>query len=460
MELPELNPDALSRLLGQLSDITLVLDQDARVIDVSLSRPELAVLGCQTWLGQAWIDTVTSESRPKVDALVQAARETGQTGWRHINHPVSGGQDMAIQYCGLMLGDTGRLLVAGRNLEDLASLQRRLIETQQSMERDFVRMRHVESRYRILLDTSPDPILLVDANSDKVLDANVAAVALSKDSARRLTGRDVLECFESQGRDELRACLRMALATGRIEMCRARLAGADVDASVSCVVFRHEEGAQLLLRLHTQDPGVKHPAAQDLEWLQEVLQRAPLGVLITDRQGRVREANDEFLQMIGALSTSQLQGQAFETWLQREAVDWGVLSTHLRQQRLVKGFATQLRSLSGLNMAVDISAIHLRQDDLYAFFIRDTERLRAQETPAAAIGMAGTVTELATLVGRMPMKDIVGETTDMIERRCIQSALALTQNNRASAAEMLGLSRQSLYVKLRRFGLVMDEESS
>jgi DNA-binding protein Fis len=33
----------------------------------------------------------------------------------------------------------------------------------------------------------------------------------------------------------------------------------------------------------------------------------------------------------------------------------------------------------------------------------------------------------------------------------------LTGDNRASAAEMLGLSRQSLYVKLRRFGL--DEHS-
>jgi DNA-binding protein Fis len=31
--------------------------------------------------------------------------------------------------------------------------------------------------------------------------------------------------------------------------------------------------------------------------------------------------------------------------------------------------------------------------------------------------------------------------------------LELTGDNRASAAEMLGLSRQSLYVKLRRFGM-------
>ena len=41
---------------------------------------------------------------------------------------------------------------------------------------------------------------------------------------------------------------------------------------------------------------------------------------------------------------------------------------------------------------------------------------------------------------------------------CIEAALELTGDNRASAAEMLGLSRQSLYSKLRRFGLSGPEE--
>jgi hypothetical protein len=41
----------------------------------------------------------------------------------------------------------------------------------------------------------------------------------------------------------------------------------------------------------------------------------------------------------------------------------------------------------------------------------------------------------------------------MIERLCIEAALVITGDNRASAAEILGLSRQSLYAKLRRYGL-------
>lgn len=45
------------------------------------------------------------------------------------------------------------------------------------------------------------------------------------------------------------------------------------------------------------------------------------------------------------------------------------------------------------------------------------------------------------------------EAADVVERLCIEAALNLTGDNRASAAEILGLSRQSLYVKLRRHGL-------
>ena len=46
---------------------------------------------------------------------------------------------------------------------------------------------------------------------------------------------------------------------------------------------------------------------------------------------------------------------------------------------------------------------------------------------------------------------------DVIEKICIETALEMTKNNRAAAAEMLGLSRQSLYVKLRKFGLAFKD---
>ena len=61
--------------------------------------------------------------------------------------------------------------------------------------------------------------------------------------------------------------------------------------------------------------------------------------------------------------------------------------------------------------------------------------------------------QLTELVGRVSLKELVRESTDLVEKLCIEAALELTRDNRASAAEMLGLSRQSLYVKLRRFNI-------
>ena len=60
---------------------------------------------------------------------------------------------------------------------------------------------------------------------------------------------------------------------------------------------------------------------------------------------------------------------------------------------------------------------------------------------------------MTDLVGRVPLRELVRETTDIIERMCIEAALKMSGQSRASAAEMLGLSRQSLYVKLRRYGI-------
>ena len=86
------------------------------------------------------------------------------------------------------------------------------------------------------------------------------------------------------------------------------------------------------------------------------------------------------------------------------------------------------------------------------FTIRAVGRRLPAETRAAR-ELPRSVEQLTELVGRVPLKDLVRETTDVIERLCIEAALEITGDNRASAAEILGLSRQSLYVKLRRYGL-------
>ena len=67
------------------------------------------------------------------------------------------------------------------------------------------------------------------------------------------------------------------------------------------------------------------------------------------------------------------------------------------------------------------------------------------------------VEQLTELVGRVALPELVRDTVEMVERHFIEAALELTHDNRTAAAEVLGLSRQSLYLKLRRHRLLPTE---
>ena len=458
MKLPDLDSASFAHLLSGVSDLTLMLDSSGVIEDVSIGRDTLVGLSCQSWVGRRWIDTVTPESQIKVEDLLQESLEGLPPRWRHINHPSANGQDVPLQYIVLGLGRSGQRVALARDLEGIADLQRRLVETQQSMERDYLRLRHIESRYRILFDTSSEAVLLLDAGTQRVLEANTSAQTLLRDSSRRLVGREVRDCFEPQSQGEIQALLRMALATGRIEMCSAHLPGVEAVCTVSATVFRQEGGPQFLLRLVPREPALERAGGDPSAALSEAMERFPDGWLLTDTQGVVKNVNDEAMALLGLTASSQVVGHPFEGWLLRGGVDWGVLHTNLRQQLPVRNFATEVRTLSGLTLPVEISAVSLsRGEPLYAFFLRDIERRHPGASPVTQ-SLAGTLADIAQLVGRRPIKDIVGETVDTIERMCIESALELTHDNRASAAEMLGLSRQSLYVKLRRFGMIAEND--
>lgn len=65
----------------------------------------------------------------------------------------------------------------------------------------------------------------------------------------------------------------------------------------------------------------------------------------------------------------------------------------------------------------------------------------------------------------MALKDIVRESADLIEKLCIKAAIDVSGDNRAAAAQLLGLSRQGLYSKLRRhemgdLGDVEDDDAT
>jgi transcriptional regulator PpsR len=458
ISLGDLDADAAAALIEASSDIALIVGGDGVIQDLAIHSEDLAgeLSGCEHWVGRPWVDTVMTDSQAKVEALLRDADTSARPMWRHVNQAATGGASVPILYCGVQIGDDGRVVVFGRDLRALSALQQRLVDAQQSMERDYARLRHVETRYRLLFEMSSEAVLVLDAATHKVADANPPARQLFGEPSKGVLGRSFLDIFDESSAPAVQGLLSLVRSAGRAEDVRASLADDGREVVVSASLFRQEAASLLLVRIPAASTGtalVPEPPRIKAKLLQ-VVESAPDGFVVTNPDGRILTANAAFLDMAQLPSEEQARGEPLERWLGRPGVDLDVLIANLRQRGTIRLFATTLRGEFGETSEVEISGVSVVNggQPCLGFSIRNIDR-RLSPAPTTAREMPRSVEQLTELIGRVSLKDLVREATDMIERLCIESALELTGDNRASAAEMLGLSRQSLYVKLRRYGL-------
>ena len=91
---------------------------------------------------------------------------------------------------------------------------------------------------------------------------------------------------------------------------------------------------------------------------------------------------------------------------------------------------------------------------LFRSIVRDlASLLREMVSGTAGDGLGDALGTLARQVGKVPLLELVRTTVGAVEKHYVTAALEMTRGNRTAAAELLGLSRQSLYAKLWRYGL-------
>jgi len=475
----DLGAEAAGQLLAAAADVALIVDESGVIRDLAIGSADLLGQGYDEWLDRPLADTVTVDSRPKVEALLRDSRANVTPRWRHINHHLASGAALPLSYAAIDLpapsvgGKTGaRSVVFGRDLRPSAALQQRLISAQQAMERDYWRLRHMETRYRSLFQVGGEAVLILDATTTRLEEANPAATTLLGADITRLGGmpaasfgrmNDTNGAAGTNGAsgsagidDTVPMMLNRVAATGHDESLAATLSDGR-PCRVAASLFRQEKSAHLLVRVNLLNThgAVNADASADASTLSRLIADAPDAFVVTALDGAILTANRAFIELAQLATETQLRGQSLERWLGRTGVDLNVLITNLRQRGAVRLFATVVRGEYGAITEVEISGVAVTggAQPCLGFMIRDVSRRLSSELQGVGADreMPRSVGQMTELVGRMPLKDIVRDTTDLIEQLCIEAALELTHDNRASAAEMLGLSRQSLYVKLRRF---------
>ncbi len=120
----------------------------------------------------------------------------------------------------------------------------------------------------------------------------------------------------------------------------------------------------------------------------------------------------------------------------------------IRKHGDLRRFQTRIDGELGQSTPVEITAVgdDAEQPSYFGLLIRDVSYMSRSCAPESADQ-------------RLPMEDfdnrtldaIVGISTEVIERKAISRALDMSNGNRTAAARQLGLSRQSLHAKLKKY---------
>ena len=446
-----LSADQAASLLAAVGDVTFILSADGTILDVAVSQSDLANHGFADLIGESWIEAMALDSRPKAIEMVQAATSAAPSRWRQVNHNAAGG-NVPLRYMVMAFGDSNHLIAVGRDMRAAAEMQQRLLQTQQSLERDYIRLRQAETRYRLLFDMAAEPVLIIDGQTRRIREANPAAHRLLDAREGSLIGNAASSVVASEQRDDLVAYLGAAEASDQLDPIVLQLVDQRGEARFSARLFRQSRTPMLIVRIEaTTAADGEHRFDSALG---DVLERMPDAFVLVDRDLKVLTANAAFVELAEMPSTDRVVGAHLGTWLARPGRDLELIVGQLRDHGSIRNVATIIRGSAGAQEEIELSGVAATMEgkDCYGFTIRNVAR-RLRDTVAAPRDLPRSVEQLTELVGRMSLKEIVRESTDLIERLCIEAALAYTSDNRASAAEILGLSRQSLYSKLHRHGL-------
>ena len=427
-------------------DVTLRLDMDGVIQDATLSN-DVSAESVEAWRGRPWIETVADVGESKVMRMLDDAREGGVSAFRQINQRFPSGLELPMEYTTVRLGGKLGLLAIGRNLKAVAELQSRLVAAQQAMEQDYWKLREVETRYRLLFDSSNEAVLLLSADMLRIVEANPAAIR----ALGLARGRDLLPEMSAEEREPFQAMLTRVRQSGRSPGTLLHLGPGREAWIARASLMTSEPGLIFLVQLAPVSGNQPQERRPDQTSLDEFVERLPDGFVVIDRDGLIRRGNRAFLDLVQVGAEGAVLGERLARWLSRPGADLSVLLANLNRHGAVRLFATSIQGGLGGETEVEISAVGnpAIRPAYVALLIRDVGRRIAVTEGEACLQSA--LSAIIEQTEKSSLKVLVRDTVELVERHYISAALDLSEGNRTAAAEILGLSRQGFYKKLAQY---------
>ena len=395
---------------------------------------EVAVAGSASghpagkWIGRSWAETVTGDTRRKIELMLKETSDPGVTRRREVNHPSAGGADIPMSYAALRLGLGGPVIAVGRDLRAVAAIQQRFVEAQREMERDYWKLRQEASRQRLLAQVATDALMVVDGATLAVRDVNVAAETM----------------FGPRGAVLPQAMLELlakAVQTGRPAEVRTRLSVSANAAQVDlCAMpFRAEtDGA----------PGSMHLLVRARSAAVDGTSADGEAVVVTDSSGNVLVANAA-LRALCRSDADRVEGHGLCDLLGDPQRHLASLLADARRGGLVRRPLLLLGGGRAPLFECQAQAALMNDGDQECLGIT-----LVAAKPSQADSLRAALLALLDQTGELALPELLSRAAELTERHVVETALRFTAVGRGDTATMLGLSEADFAERLERLGLM------
>lgn len=442
--------NTIGSLVAKAADLALIVEPDGIVRDVAGKHALLDRIGVANWRGMRLDQILGAAEAADLLALVNAP--SSNTSEVTVAHPTTSGAPAMIAYTAADPGIAGQALLLGRDVTQVLSLQERLLAIYRLMEDKLESQKQVEAQYRTLFAIGSEPVLVVNATSGQVTDANRAALTMLNAELNAVSGQPLASLFAKAEQTELSALLGKIQDTNAAASIQVRLLSGTAVTVKATPSWGTDKS--LLIQLHHATSGADVIGGDGN--LVELIRAANEAIVLVDDSGTITWANTAFtdLAMSGTVATTQ--GQPLSAFFDRSELDLGTTLANLRDYKRIRMLPASLRKTTGEMVEVELSAIAIPNatSATFGFVIRNVS-LRVGD-PRLSNEKVASVDQIWGQIGKVPLRELVRKEIDVVEKGLIESALNLTGNNRAATAKILGLSRQSLYSKLNRFGIMSD----
>lgn len=451
----ELSGKELSQIAQASADISFVLDDLGSIQDIYSDNKNLAKLISDDMIGKKWSEVVEPDSRKKVQSLLDDASPNTISKFRQINM-IGNERNVALPMmcASIKTSSNKKIIVIGRDITEVSRLQQNLVSAQKEISQNYLQISQLEERFRSIFEIGTESIVIVKVDDAyPIVEMNRIAIKQLLLAKNNCIGKSLLSLLPGDEISKVTHFLQGVQDTDEPSILKTLLSNGEA-IQISVTSFINSGFPYLLLNLKPLDSAKASSLLEADSLTIKAIENNAYGFIVCTPEGLILKANKAFNKLSATRGEQDLIGANIRNYLGPERTDFDHMMQSLRGKASSQSCVSSITNATSSIKLVDISAVSVAQPRACIGMI--FRQVDSRQNKGARIDkkLVRSSQELSMLVGKVPLKDILAETTDLIEQLCIKAALDLTQDNRVSASEILGLSRQSLYIKLRKYGLV------